>query len=172
MTTNKLTRVNHPALALDEAASSNPSEAPTPLAKHVASAIAYFERLTPESVARLGEFYDPQARFTDPFNDVVGVVAIQKIFTHMFVTLKRPRFVVTQQVCQGTQCFLTWEFRFYFPSYKVDQEQVILGASHLVLGDNGQITVHRDYWDAAQELYEKLPLVGSLMRWLKARVNS
>jgi hypothetical protein len=90
----------------------------------------------------------------------------------MFVTLKQPRFVVTQQVCQGTQCFLTWEFRFYFPSYKVGQEQVILGASHLVVGDNGLILVHRDYWDAAQELYEKLPLVGSLMRWLKARINS
>jgi hypothetical protein len=102
---------------------------------------------------------------------VTGVPAIQHIFAHMFVTLKQPRFVVTQQVCQGAQCFLTWEFRFYFPSYKVGQEQVILGASHLVLGANGLITVHRDYWDA-QELYEKLPLVGSLMRWLKARVVS
>jgi steroid delta-isomerase len=27
--------------------------------------------------------------------------------------------------------------------------------------------MHRDYWDAAEELYEKLPLVGALMRWLK-----
>lgn len=25
-------------------------------------------------------------------------------------------------------------------------------------------TVHRGYWEAAQELYEKLPRVGSLMR--------
>jgi steroid delta-isomerase len=27
--------------------------------------------------------------------------------------------------------------------------------------------VHRDYWDAAEELYEKLPVLGALMRWLK-----
>ena len=33
-------------------------------------------------------------------------------------------------------------------------------------------TVHRDYWDAAEELYEKLPLLGALMRWLKRRVNA
>jgi hypothetical protein len=32
--------------------------------------------------------------------------------------------------------------------------------------------VHRDYWDAAEELYEKLPVVGSLMRWLKRQANS
>jgi len=30
--------------------------------------------------------------------------------------------------------------------------------------------VHRDYWDAAEELYEHLPLVGSLLRWLKRRI--
>jgi hypothetical protein len=41
-----------------------------------------------------------------------------------------------------------------------------------VLDSDGLITVHRDYWDAAEELYEKLPLVGGVMRWLKARANS
>jgi hypothetical protein len=169
MTATTHTQANDKSLAT---AATVPSDSPTPFTDIVTRAVAYFENLTPENVAHIGEFYAPQARFTDPFNDVVGVVAIQKIFAHMFVTLKQPRFVVTQQVCQGAQCFLTWEFRFYFPSYQVKQEQVILGASHLVLGPDGQILVHRDYWDAAQELYEKLPLVGSVMRWLKARVNS
>lgn len=138
----------------------------------VAYIVDFFETLTPQSVAKLGHIYDPQARFTDPFNAVVGVAAISRIFEHMFVSLQQPRFVVTQQVLQGSQCFLTWEFRFCFNGYKAGQEQVILGASHLVLSSAGLITVHRDYWDAAQELYEKLPVLGSLMRWLKRRVNS
>lgn len=138
---------------------------------HVAQIVRFFETLTPQNVAQLGQFYAPQARFTDPFNDVVGVAAITHIFEHMFVSLLQPRFVVTQQVLQGSQCFLTWEFRFYFKGYKAGQEQVILGASHLVLSSAGLITTHRDYWDAAQELYEKLPVLGSLMQWLKRRVN-
>jgi hypothetical protein len=28
-----------------------------------------------------------------------------------------------------------------------------------------------DYWDAAEELYEKLPVLGGLMRWLKRAAN-
>ena len=44
--------------------------------------------------------------------------------------------------------------------------------SHLVLDAQGRITLHRDYWDAAEELYEKLPGVGALMRWLKRRANA
>jgi hypothetical protein len=35
-----------------------------------------------------------------------------------------------------------------------------------------RVAVHRDYWDAAEELYEKLPVVGGVMRWLKKRANS
>jgi hypothetical protein len=147
--------------------------APSPAtAAAVARAVHYFETLSPTGVADLGQLYDTQARFKDPFNDAVGLPAIQRIFKHMFVALEAPHFVVTNQVVQGRQCFLTWEFRFGFRNFKQGQPQVILGASHLVFSQQGLVTLHRDYWDAAEELYEKLPLVGRLMRWLKKRANS
>ena len=134
--------------------------------------VQWFEHLTPASVQQLSRFYAVDARFKDPFNDVQGVPAVEAIFVHMFEALIAPRFVVTGRVAQGTQCFLTWEFRFCFRNFHQCQEQVILGASHLVFDAAGKVHLHRDYWDAAEELYEKLPWVGSLMRWLKRRANS
>ena len=148
----------------------SPAPAPNPAA--IAGLVAYFENLSPASVAHIGQYYAAQARFKDPFNDVTGIPDIRRIFEHMFVALIAPRFVVREQICQGEQCFLTWEFRFQFRNYRVGVEQVILGASHLVFDAQGLVVLHRDYWDAAEELYEKLPLVGSLMRWLKRRANS
>jgi steroid delta-isomerase len=130
-----------------------------------------FQTLTPAGVDALDAIYTPDARFKDPFNDVQGLAAIQGIFRHMFVNLENPYFVVTTRIVQGDQCFLTWEFRFGFKQFKPGQAQCILGGSHLVLDPAGRITLHRDYWDAAEELYEKLPWVGSLMRWLKRRCN-
>lgn len=141
------------------------------LSAQVQAIVAYFEGLSVSSLARLGDFYEPLARFKDPFNEVTGVAAIQAIFARMFDTLAQPRFVVTARVLQGQQCFLTWEFRFYLKEFQRGQEQMIRGASHLVLSEAGRVTLHRDYWDAAEELYEKLPLIGSLMRWLKKRVG-
>ncbi|MGA8783711.1 MAG: nuclear transport factor 2 family protein, partial [Polaromonas sp.] len=75
-------------------------------------------------------------------------------------------------VVQGAQCFLTWDFLFRFRNFQQGSTQTVRGASHLVLDAQGLITLHRDYWDAAEELYEKLPVVGGLMRWLKKRANS
>ena len=131
-----------------------------------------FQTLSPQSVAQLGSIYAPDARFKDPFNDGQGLAEIQRIFRHMFDSLENPHFRITGRIVQGDQCFLTWEFHFGFTRFKQGQAQCIVGGSHLVLDAAGRITLHRDYWDAAEELYEKLPLVGALMRWLKRRANS
>jgi steroid Delta-isomerase len=134
--------------------------------------VTTFETLTPEKVALLDVIYAPNAHFKDPFNAVHGLPEIQRIFSHMYVSLNHPRFVVTGRVVQGRACFLTWEFHFSFLHFKQNQPQCIVGGSHLLLGEDGRITQHRDYWDAAEELYEKLPLIGNLMRWLKRRSQS
>ena len=148
----------------------HPPQAALP-APDVARVVAFFESLTPDSVGQLGLFYDRNARFVDPFNDVQGLAAVEGIFRHMFVALDEPHFVVTGQVVQGAQCFLLWDFHFRFKRFDTHTVQTIRGTSHLVFSEAGLVTLHRDYWDAAQELYEKLPLLGSLMRWLKQRAN-
>jgi hypothetical protein len=138
----------------------------------VTRVVTLFEQLSPTDLPVLGRYYAPQAHFKDPFNEVQGLAAIEGIFLHMFTALHEPRFVVTTRVVQGPQCFLTWEFLFRFKGFQHDTQQTVRGSSHLVLDEQGLITLHRDYWDAAEEMYEKFPLVGGLMRWLKKRANS
>jgi hypothetical protein len=131
-----------------------------------------FEQLTPDSVPQLLQLYAPDARFKDPFNDVRGLPEIERIFRHMYVALDQPHFVVTHQLVDGEQAFLVWEFRFRFKRFDTQTWQTVRGSTHLQLNAEGLITLHRDYWDAAEELYEKLPVLGSVMRWLKKRANS
>ena len=136
--------------------------------------VDFFEHLQPADVRRMAELYTHDAQFKDPFNEVQGLPAIEQIFAHMFDTLKAPRFVITQQVQQGAQCFVTWDFLFAMPRIDKGATQTIRGATQLVLRQEAgvwRVALHRDYWDAAEELYEKLPIVGSLMRWLKQRAN-
>ena len=136
----------------------------------VARVVTLFESITPADVSRLGTFYAADARFKDPFNEVQGVPAIERVFAHMFVALDAPRFVVRDIVVEGDQCFLTWDFLFRFKRFSRG-EQVVHSGSHLRFDAQGRVLLHRDYWDAAEELYEKLPAVGALMRFLKRRAN-
>jgi steroid delta-isomerase len=132
----------------------------------------FFESLSLADLDRIGVYYAPTARFKDPFNDVLGLPAIRAIFAHMFVALHEPRFVVTGGFAQGNEAFLTWDFVFRFKRFDTTTPQTVRGATHLRFAPDGRIEWHRDYWDAAEELYEKLPVVGGLMRWLKRRANT
>ena len=132
----------------------------------------FFETLSPQSVAQLHTIYDAQARFKDPFNEVQGLAEIERIFQHMYVALEAPHFVITGSMVDGTQAFLTWDFKFTFKRFDTQKLQTVRGGTHLHYDPNGLITLHRDYWDAAEELYEKLPVLGGVMRWLKKRANT
>ncbi len=129
--------------------------------------VRFYETIGREHLrASIATVYAEQASFKDPFNEVMGIDAITAIFAHMFEQVDNPRFVVTSSVLQGSQAFLVWDFRFTMKRYS-KEPQCIRGATHIVFGDDGMVTLHRDYWDAAEELYEKLPVLGALMRWLK-----
>ncbi len=138
--------------------------------------IDLFEQLQPSHVPHLHDWYTPEVRFKDPFKEVQGLNEVQHIFQHMYEALENPRFVVTTRIVQGDQCFVVWDFLFRFKTMQRGVDQCVRGGSHLMFkqGADGvwRIGLHRDYWDAAEEMYEKFPLVGSLMRWLKNRVNS
>ena len=149
---------------------------PASLNDTVDALVVAFESLSPDTVKALGHWYAADAQFKDPFKEVQGVAAIEAIFEHMFDSLHEPRFVVTERIVQGSQCFLVWDFVFRFKTMDSQTVQCIRGGSHLQFAPHTdgswRITLHRDYWDAAEELYEKFPLVGGLMRWLKKRVNA
>ncbi len=134
--------------------------------------IRVFETLTASRIGELRGIYAPDASFADPFNAVQGIDAIEQVFRHMFATLEQPHFVVTGSVMQGDQCVLLWEFRFRFRSFRRQVDQTVPGASHLRLDARGRITHHQDYWDAAHGLYQKMPVIGAVMRWLRRRVNN
>jgi steroid delta-isomerase len=137
----------------------------------VARVVSFYENLTPLAVGRIAEIYAPEATFRDPFNDVRGVEAIRGIFERMFVHLADCRFHIVDTVVDARGAMLVWDFEFRIRRYRPDALQTIHGASHLRFDATGRVIDHRDYWDAAEELYAKLPLLGPLMRWLKRRLG-
>lgn len=128
--------------------------------------IGFFETLTPKALDRIEEFFEPDAYFIDPFNEVSGSQGIRAVFAHMFKTCANPRFEVTETIAQGNVAYLTW--RFTFDSGR--RTRSITGVSRVTFGTRGRAARHEDYWDAAGQVYESLPLLGWLLRRLRRRL--
>ncbi|PVX36754.1 nuclear transport factor 2 family protein [Janthinobacterium sp. 78] len=49
-----------------------------------------------------------------------------------------------------------------------EQPRFIIG-ERVRFNADGLVFLHRDYWDAAEELLQNLPLIGAPIRWLRGR---
>jgi steroid delta-isomerase len=87
----------------------------------------------------------------------------------MFVRLIEPRFTVTETIADERGAILVWDFDFRIKSLKPLIPRRIHGLSQIRFAADGRVNYHRDYWDAAGELYEHFPLIGPVLRWLKKR---
>ncbi|MES2919395.1 MAG: nuclear transport factor 2 family protein [Pseudomonadota bacterium] len=134
---------------------------------NLAALVAWYQTLSPASLARLPEFYTEEAYFKDPFQEFSSRARLRRVYEHMFETLQEPRFEVTGTVQEGTQAFLIWNMH----CRSGGRALTLHGSTHLTFAADGRVSRHRDYWDAAEELYEKLPVLGWLLRKLKKKLQ-
>lgn len=130
----------------------------------------FFETLSPASVAKMGDFYTEDAYFRDPFNEVRGLPAIERVFAKMWESLDDPRFAIVNVVQQDNEAFFEWDFLFTVKKLRSRGQMTVRGVSHLRFAADGRVQYHRDFWDAASELYAKLPVIGGVMRWLARKM--
>lgn len=113
--------------------------------------------------------YDDKVSFKDPFNEVKGIKAVYSIFAHMYGNLDNPRFVITEYLDKQNIIYVKWDFLFAFKGAK--EESSFEGVSRLTVNEEDKVISHIDYWDAAEHMYEKMPLVGSLLRFIKRKIT-
>ena len=131
--------------------------------------ISFYETLKPDSLDQLLSIYSEDAYFQDPFNEVHNNLAIKAIFLRMFDDLQHPRFTVLNSFSNGQEAMLLWTMSFSIKRWQPARQMTIHGTSHLRFDHDGRVCYHRDYWDAAHELYIHLPIIGGLLRFIKRR---
>lgn len=131
----------------------------------------FFENLTDTApIETFKDVYNDEIQFKDPFNEVVGIQSVYSVFAHMYRNLDNPRFVIKEYVDKENIAYVKWEFLFSFKKEK--KENTFEGVSRLEMNEEGKVIRHIDYWDAAEHMYEKMPLIGALLRYIKQKIVS
>lgn len=142
-----------------------------PVSSYVQSYCEFFTTLDANfPLEKYCEVFDADAYFEDPFQKVNGVENIYNVFQHMYETLVEPSFEIIESVQDDRLLYIRWHFRF---KMKQDAEfETFVGVSRVMFNDAGKAISHIDYWDAASHVYEKIPLLGSILRWIKGKVRA
>ena len=131
--------------------------------------IEYFEKLNRRSIRLIEKLAEPGIRFKDPFNDVQGTDAFERIFVHMFENLERPKFSVQDYAWgkDGKTAYLRWVLKYQLKG----QAKRIEGMSEVMFSNNAKVMAHIDHWDAGEQFYEHLPIIGAGIRFVKSKLK-
>ena len=127
---------------------------------------ALFNELDKGNLNKLSEVYSEDIRFQDPLGTVNGLDELTRYFAGAYANVISCRFEFGDAVVQEGMAAVPWVMHLRHKRIRKGQEVQVQGISHLEIRD-GMVCYHRDYFDAGEMLYENLPVLGRVIRWIK-----
>jgi len=111
--------------------------------------------------------YAPNAYYRDSFTEKQGVENIETYFIEGTRTMDELAFDLQDVAVHDGNYYFRWITQF---SQKGKKDDVIHlpGVSHVRFDKEGRVIFEQDFWDAGV-IYERLPIIGSFIRWLKKK---
>jgi hypothetical protein len=125
-----------------------------------------YQGLSINNLDSLDKVYHQDIFFQDPLHHVQGYQALQHYFSQLYTNLSACEFVVKHAICHDNEAAIYWTMRFCHRQLKGGEEIEVSGHS-LLKECEQRVVFHRDYLDVGEMLYEHLPIVGSLIRYVK-----
>jgi len=132
----------------------------------------FFNKATYENMDQVcREFYANDIEFIDPLGEVNGIDNIIKYYKNLYENVVSIKFETVNEFERGEESVFVWQMHLV-------HKKVGSGAPILVEGvsvfrfENGKAVYHRDYFDLGTMIYEKIPVLGSLIRWIKEKAHA
>lgn len=125
-----------------------------------------FNNLCAGNMAELSSVYSDHVRFTDPFCTVRGIDELTEYFTGAYANIISCSFDFGGPVINGENVCMPWVMHLQHKRLLKGKTVKVDGISQLVIRE-GRVISHRDYFDAGQLLYENLPVMGGVIRWIR-----
>jgi steroid Delta-isomerase len=129
--------------------------------------IRLFEELSVERIDGIEHFVSTDVKFKDPFNEISGLESFRRLLVKMLDDVKGLRFEVTHRAWTEDVLFLRWSLHGKVKGLNWE----IQGMSEINFNEQGLVCQHIDHWDAAEQFYEKLPLIGTILRIIKRQLK-
>lgn len=128
-----------------------------------------FQDLSQADLSQLSDIYANDVVFKDPVHEIHGLVGLEDYLTALCADLSHCQFEYLDEVISEHSAYIKWVMHFKHPKLG-DKLISVRGVSHLQFSD--KVDFHEDLYDMGAMLYEQLPVLGNVTRWLKLRLAS
>jgi len=133
--------------------------------------IDIYQRLGTDNLELLTQVYHPQVTFKDPMHLVVGLDDLRSYFDNLYTNLISCQFDIDEVIYQDNKAAVYWRMTFIHKRLNGAKPITVEGHTKLI-GEQGRVIYHRDYVDLGAMVYEHIPLMGRIIRYIKQRAQS
>lgn len=140
------------------------------------AALARFQRFfadfSPQKIAvLLDQTYSDDAWFNDTLKTIRGREAMRHYLAESAEAVQSC-VVEVKEVLSNDQgdYYIRWLMTIRFKRFKKGQDTQTIGISHVRFNPEGKVCFHQDYWDSTAGIFEHIPLLGWMIRKIKARL--
>jgi hypothetical protein len=131
--------------------------------------VSLYTTYTEDNIRRhVRDLYAPNAYYRDSFTEMQGVESIESYLIQGTHIMQDLTFDLQDVAVHDGNYYFRWVTRFS-EKRKKDEVTHLPGMSHVRFNKEGKIIFHQDFWDAGV-IYERLPIVGFFIRWMKKRM--
>lgn len=139
------------------------------------AAIARFENFLAhldEKTAReeTEKVYAPNAFLNDTLKSLHGSPAIRDYFIRTAEGLDGMTVVFDDVAVSGENYYFRWTMDTRMKHLAKGQTIRTIGVTLVRFDQEGRVVLHQDFWDSAQGVWDHVPVLGSVIRWIQSRL--
>lgn len=130
----------------------------------------FFNDLNKDTMDLVDEFYDQDIVFKDPLVSFNNGQSLKDYYKGLYHQVTFIRFTFQNEVVSGSQCSFSWTMEMTCGLNK-GKPMTVDGISTIRFGGKeGKAVYHRDYYDMGEFVYERIPVVKSVIKLIKKKM--
>lgn len=130
-----------------------------------------FNTLNKDNLSQVvDEFYHEDMVFADPVGTIKGRAQMKAYYANMYQNVKEIKFEFSEMITQGDTVVGIWVMTLKTDKLNDGEAFSVEGNSHIRFKD-GKAIYHRDYFDMGAFIYERIPVVGWMVRQVKKKLK-
>jgi len=128
-----------------------------------------YQQLNKDNLSDLDKVYSKDVIFIDAVHQLQGIDKLKIYFQKLYNNISFCQFQIEQVISEQGQASIIWTMTFAHNQLNSGAAIKLNGCSHLKF--DKKIYYHRDYLDMGEMVYEHLPLLGRIVKFIKKRVS-
>jgi hypothetical protein len=131
----------------------------------------FFNQLDQNHMELVTQFYDKNILFQDPVHKLQGVAAVRSYYEGLYKKVDSIRFEYGKSLEVQDTITLSWKMVLKSPAIQSAKEVTVEGVSFITFdGKEGKAIFHRDYFDMGEFVYERVPVLSTIIFYIKKRL--